>query len=65
MSTRTGSATMLDMRTAHDTVGDFTDVAGIWKALQPPSDIVGDLRYHCDWIYNTFPVIAIVGYEVI
>jgi hypothetical protein len=43
----------------------FVDVAGYLRDLRPTVGHSGGLRYRCDRIYSTFPVSAIVSYEVI
>lgn len=43
----------------------FADVAACLRDLRPTVGHAGGLRYRCDRIYSTFPVNAIVSYEVI
>ncbi len=43
----------------------FADVAAYLGDLRPTVGHAGGLRYRCDRIYSTFPVNAIVSYEVI
>jgi hypothetical protein len=43
----------------------FVDVAGYLRDLRPTVGHSGGLRYRCDRIYSTFPLNAIVSYEVI
>jgi hypothetical protein len=43
----------------------FVDVAAYLRDLRPTVGHAGGLRYRCDRIYSTFPVSAIVSYEVI
>jgi hypothetical protein len=43
----------------------FADVAACLGDLRPTVGHSGGLRYRCDRIYSTFPVNAIVSYEVI
>ena len=43
----------------------FADVAAYLRDLRPTVGHAGGLRYRCDRIYSTFPVNAIVSYEVI
>ena len=43
----------------------FVDVAGYLGDLRPTVGHSGGLRYRCDRVYSTFPVSAIVSYEVI
>ena len=43
----------------------FVDVAAYLRDLRPTVGHDGGLRYRCDRIYSTFPLNAIVSYEVI
>jgi hypothetical protein len=43
----------------------FVDVAAYLRDLRPTVGHDGGLRYRCDRIYGTFPLNAIVSYEVI
>jgi hypothetical protein len=43
----------------------FVDVAAHLQDLRPTVGHAGGLRYRCDRIYSTFPVSAIVSYEVL
>jgi hypothetical protein len=43
----------------------FADIAAYLRDLRPTVGHSGGLRYRCDRIYSTFPVNAIVSYEVI
>jgi len=43
----------------------FADVAAFLRDLRPTVGHAGGLRYRCDRIYSTFPLEAIVSYEVI
>jgi len=43
----------------------FVDVAAYLRDLRPTVGHDGGLRYRCDRVYSTFPVNAIVSYEVI
>jgi len=43
----------------------FADVAAYLRDLRPTVGHDGGLRYRCDRVYSTFPVNAIVSYEVI